>query len=155
MRTKLRPFEKLKSIFRLRSEAEVGAVVYRKIRGDLAILLLRNKRGLWSVPVGAKREAETPAEAAIRLVREKAGPLELKVWQTLGQVSFDSKPAKRNPGRLQLFLIQALAAEADQAGLPAKEAAWLSVREALEKASDEEMSGMINLAVAKIRRAQV
>ena len=158
MRTKLRPFEKLKSIFRVRPgrpESAVGAVVYRKTKGDLTILLLQTKRGLWSVPTGVRREEETPAEAVARLVREKAGPVELKIWQPLGQIDFDAKATKRASGQLQLFLAQALSTETEHGALAAKEVAWLPVREALERVAYEEVSGMINLAVAKIRRAQI
>ena len=159
MKTRLNPFEKLKAVFSRRPAAirpEVGAVVYRKARGDLKILLLKNKRGAWSVPSGRPLDEETDVEAALRLVREQAGPVELKVWQALGQTSLEPKHSKRKPNRLQLFLIQALSAAGDQAGLPAvKEAVWLPVREALEKIDYEELSAMVNMAAAKIKRAQV
>ncbi|MYB40522.1 NUDIX domain-containing protein [Candidatus Saccharibacteria bacterium] len=158
MKTRLNPLEKLKAVFGRRPVAvrpEVGAVVYRKTRGDLKILLLRNKRGAWSVPAGRPLEEETDVEAVLRLVGDQAGPDELKVWQTLGQIGFEPKPGKRKPARLQLFLIQALSVSDQTDGSAVKEAAWLPVREAAEKIDHGELAGMVNLAAAKIKRAQI
>ena len=156
MKTKFNPFEKLKAVFsRGGAKSEVGAVVYRKTRGNLAILLLKNRRGSWSVPTGPVLGGETEAAAALRLAAERADAAELKVWQALGRISFTSKPAKRGPAGLQLFLIQALEASGGLSGSAAGETVWLTPGEAAVKVGYGEMAGMINLAAAKIRRAQV
>ena len=164
MITKFKPLKKLKDLFKPSSscvseieESEIGAIVYHKIRGSLSILLFKDKRGRWSIPSSSRRENETSAQSIIRTIEEKTGLIELKIWQTLGQISFsDSKYPEKKLNNLQIFLIQALTdPEKQMIEEELKDALWLPATEALDRIDYEDITKMIVLAVAKIKRAQI
>ena len=161
MRIKPKLFDRLRNLLKFSpsgrppARAEVGAVVYRQSGGNLAFLLLEDKRGSWSIPKDRCLESETEKQAIMRIITENIGPADLKVWQTLGQISLKAKPAATPSGRSQLFLIQAQL-PADAATEPSDgKALWLPPSEAAEKIDSAEVAGMVNLAAAKIKRAQV
>ncbi len=164
MTTKFKPLKKLKDLFKPSSsrvseieESEIGAIVYRKIKGSLSILLLKDKKGCWSIPSSSQRENETSAQSIIRTIEEKTGLIELKIWQTLGQISFsDSKYPGKKLNNLQIFLIQALTdSEKQTIEEGFKDVLWLPAKEALDRIDYEDIAKMIVLAIAKIKRAQI
>ncbi len=166
MITKFKSLKKLKNFFKsdsaggsssVREGSEIGAIVYRKIKGSLYVLLLKDSQGCWSIPSTFQREDETSAQSVVRIIEENTGPIELKIWQTLGQISFaDSQSSKKRLNNLQVFLIQALM---DSDNRPAnqeyKDMLWLPAKEALDKIDYDDVTKMIALAVAKIKRAQI
>ena len=162
MTTEVRPMKRLKTFFRgvIAGRRAAGrgleAVVYRRVRGSLAILALEGRKGVCSLPAGRAQPGETDEEALGRIVAAASGldPEELKVWQSLGlRRSGQTDGAKEDPANC--FLVQSLAAPdlpAPEKGRPA--AAWRPVEAVLERA-DAGTAEMVMLAVAKLKRAQI
>ena len=165
MTTKFKPLKKVKDLLKMRlwqrssakQKEKAGGVVYCRLKGHLEILLLKDRKGYWSIPQVFCREGESPDQAVRRVIEEKAGLIELKIWQTLGQISTSEQNRFRKKlDNLHLFLVQALV---DQGSLKAekefKNAIWLPAQEALSKIDYEDVSKIVLLAIGKIKRAQI
>lgn len=58
----------------MRQERSRGAVVFRKRKGELEILLIQHKNGgHWAFPKGHVEKGETDRETALREIREETG----------------------------------------------------------------------------------
>ena len=137
--------------------SEIGCVVYRIRKGHFTILLLQNKRNLWTIPAGLPNPTEEPTAAADRIMQSLTGLDELKVWQHLGQIhSNTQKGLKKHLKILDVFLMQALA-ESDDLSLSKdfQAGVWLSVEGVMDRLTDEDLAKMIFVASAKIKRAQI
>ena len=137
--------------------SEIGCVVYRIRKGHFTILLLQNKKGLWTIPSGLPNPTEEPPAAATRIMQKLTGLAELKIWQHLGQIhSNTQKGLKKNLKILDVFLMQALA-ESDDLSLSKdfQAGVWLSVEGVMDRLTDEDLAKMIFVASAKIKRAQI
>jgi len=63
----------------LKHEKSCGAIVFRKTRGEYAVLLIKNKYAdFWSFPKGHVEEGENEYQTAIREVKEETG-IDIKI----------------------------------------------------------------------------
>lgn len=77
----------------MKKEKSCGAVIYRKNKGEIEILLIQHKNGgHWAFPKGHVEKKETETETALREIREETG---LKVKLDTGfraSVTYSPKP---------------------------------------------------------------
>jgi 8-oxo-dGTP pyrophosphatase MutT (NUDIX family) len=72
-------------------------VCYRSTSAGVEVVLVRSRRGLWTIPGGRIDPGETPEHAAIRELREEAGVIGASVAAPVAYV-----PAIKNAGDLLL-----------------------------------------------------
>lgn len=77
----------------MKRERSCGAVVYRKKKGELEILLICHKNGgHWAFPKGHVEKGETDEETALREIREETG-LQVKLKTDFqASVAYSPKP---------------------------------------------------------------
>ena len=158
-----RPMNRLKDFFqgviatRKPPENQMAAVVYRRFRGSLTILALKDKKGVWSIPIDYLQPGETDEQAVKRIVAASSGlnPDDLKVWQSLGRFQIDATGDAKGDSP-SCFLVQSLAGSENLRTEGKQPAAfWLTVEEVLERTDDDGMAEIVMLAVAKLKRAQI
>jgi len=72
-----------------------GGVIFRNTNVSLEIVLVsRNKDNLWALPKGRPENEETPAETAIREVKEETG-LDVEIIEYIGDVKYSFMDSKR------------------------------------------------------------
>lgn len=121
---------------RTRIETSAGGVVCR--RGDgVRVLLIRDPYANWGLPKGHIEGGETPAQAAVREVREETGLDELALLVQLPTIDWYF----RDRGRLvhkfcHFFLLEAHTSDATpQLDEGITECVWLGLEEALRTVS--------------------
>ncbi len=163
MTTKSRPLTKLKDFFqskllaRQQSDGQaLAAVVYRRFQGQLRILLLQDKKGVWSIPNGRIQAGESAPAAIKRIVTQDSGLRELQIWQTLGNIAREPARSGQNTDPYQCFLIQVPANDQEfEVDKKWRSAVWLASEEVLARIGDQNMAQMVLIAVAKLKRAQI
>jgi 8-oxo-dGTP pyrophosphatase MutT (NUDIX family) len=84
-------------------EFSAGGVVVRTIRGRIMLAAIRprgKKEGIWALPKGNIDPGESPAETAVREVREETG-IEGRLVEKLGDVRY----VYTRPGGLRIFKV--------------------------------------------------
>jgi 8-oxo-dGTP pyrophosphatase MutT (NUDIX family) len=71
------------------------AVCYRRTSAGVEVVLVRSRRGSWTIPGGRIGPSETPEHAAIRELREEAGVIGASVAASAAYV-----PVIKNAGEL-------------------------------------------------------
>ncbi len=69
----------------IKQAQSAGGVVFRRVNGDVEILLLKHEGGKWMLPKGTIETGETPEAVALREVREETGLSNVRVVGDLGQ----------------------------------------------------------------------
>lgn len=77
----------------MKKEKSCGAVIYRKNKGEMEILLIKHKNGgHWAFPKGHVEKKETETETALREIREETG-LKVKLDTDFrASVTYSPKP---------------------------------------------------------------
>lgn len=127
----------------MKYEKSCGAVVYRKKKGGMEILLIRHKNGgHWAFPKGHVEKGETDEETALREIREETG-LKVKLKPEFhASVTYSPKPDVSKD-------VVYFAAKADPDDkVKAQEAelldiCWLSPEEAMERVTYENDQGIL------------
>jgi 8-oxo-dGTP pyrophosphatase MutT (NUDIX family) len=84
-------------------EFSAGGVVVRTVRGRIMLAAIRprgKKEGVWALPKGNIDPGESPAETAVREVREETG-IEGRLVEKLGDVRY----VYTRPGGLRIFKV--------------------------------------------------
>jgi 8-oxo-dGTP pyrophosphatase MutT (NUDIX family) len=88
----------------------VLAVCYRNTSSGAEVLLVRSRRGLWTIPGGRVDPGETPGRAALRELREEASVVGASVGAPVTYVSVikNAKDVLRlGAARAPVFLVRA------------------------------------------------
>jgi 8-oxo-dGTP pyrophosphatase MutT (NUDIX family) len=121
---------------RARIETSAGGVVCRR-DGGAHVLLIRDPYMNWGLPKGHIEGGETPAEAAVREVREETGLADVVVLAPLPTIDWYF----RDRGRLvhkfcHFFLLETLSGEpVPQLEEGITECVWLALEEAMRTVS--------------------
>ena len=125
----------------MQRQFSAGGVLVRKIRGRTMVAAIRprGKDEVWALPKGRIDAGETPAEAAVREVREETG-VEGRLVEKLGDVryvytaSWEEAKGERIFKVVSFFLLRAgrgRIGEIDEAmRIEVAEARWLPLEEA-------------------------
>jgi 8-oxo-dGTP pyrophosphatase MutT (NUDIX family) len=139
-----------------RDEVSAGGVVFRLRSGggvEMALILTHEHR--WQLPKGWIDEGESPAETAVREVREEAG-VDAEVVAPLGDIEYryvskyDSEPVRVRK-RVHVFLLRYTGGSTDDHDDEVIEARWVEIGEAEAMLSFEDERRMM----AKAREALV
>jgi ADP-ribose pyrophosphatase YjhB (NUDIX family) len=137
-------------------EPTAGGVVFRRDKktNAIEILLIQDAKNRWTIPKGHIEEGETPRKTAEREVREETGLKEVQVVTWLGKINFRYR--RDNSLILMsthIFLVEALG---DTDNIQKEEwmngIGWFASSEALDKIEYEDISKLILIGMAKIRR---
>lgn len=122
-----------------------GAVVYRPASAGPEFLLVEASRSRdWVVPKGHVDPGETPAEAAVREVREEAG-VEGRLGPSLGtqEIRVHGKKA-----RVAWWLLRA---ERDAPSGEGRGKRWCALEEALAAVRHESLRDLLRRAASRLR----
>ena len=136
-------------------EFSAGGVLVRNVRGRPMVAVIRPQgrpEGLWALPKGRIDPGESPAETAVREVREETG-VEGRLVEKLGDVryvytaSYEGGSGERIFKVVSFFLLGAsrgrIGAIAEEMRVEVAEARWLPLAEAprlLAYAGEREMA---------------
>jgi 8-oxo-dGTP pyrophosphatase MutT (NUDIX family) len=86
------------------------AVCYRNTSAGIEVLLVRSRRGLWTIPGGRVDPGEAPERAALRELREEAGVVGASVGAPVTSVSVIKNVGdvlRLGAARAPVFLVRA------------------------------------------------
>jgi bis(5'-nucleosidyl)-tetraphosphatase len=127
-------------------EKSVGAVIFRRYKGEIKYLLLDYGDNYWSFAKGHVEKGETEEETMIREVREETGIDDLKIIpgfrvgsRYFYQATGEEKARRRKEGRKNMIIkgVKYFLAETDRKEVKISHEhqgfVWLSYGEALER----------------------
>ncbi|HEX3300074.1 MAG TPA: NUDIX domain-containing protein [Actinomycetota bacterium] len=86
------------------------AVCYRSTSDGVEVVLVRSRRGMWTIPGGRIDARETPEHAAVRQLREEAGVIGVSVAAPVTYVPVIKNVGdllRPRPSRAPVFLVHA------------------------------------------------
>ena len=135
---------------RTRNEYSAGGLVLSLRDGVTFVAMIATRgRTRWGLPKGAVSEGETPADAALREVREETG-LEAKIVKPLETIQYffrvgDTLIRKR----VEFFLMQYVAGEITPQLSEVDDVEWVELGESLERSSFESERKLLELVMAE------
>jgi 8-oxo-(d)GTP phosphatase len=128
----------------VRREVSAGGVIWRRRNGKLEVVLVRPAgKETWVLPKGHLEPGEGVREAALREAAEESG-LEVVAGDELGEVSYvyswrdrPGVPMLRIFKRVHFFLMKSVGGDPNAHDDEIDEVAWLSINEALKRASHQ------------------
>lgn len=132
-----------------------GGVVFRRVNGDVEILLLKHEGGKWMLPKGTIETGETPEAVALREVREETGLSNVRVVGDLGQERYSffwrTEDTFYNK-TVRYFLLEF---QGGEEATPQREegfvaAAWVAVDDALTRIKYKETREIVKRAQAAL-----
>lgn len=117
--------------------AQAGAVPYR-LRGDgeVQVLLVKSRSGLWILPKGHIEEGHTPEETAQREAFEEAGVQGQVVPGVIGSYHYEKTGSEY---RVELFVLRVSRTLDEWPERDQRERLWLSLDEARRKVAYPEL----------------
>jgi 8-oxo-dGTP pyrophosphatase MutT (NUDIX family) len=142
-----------------RLERSAGGVVYRRWgRGAQVVLIAtEGKDGVrWGLPKGLIRKSETPAEAAVREVREETG-LRVEIQAKLPSIEYwfywrRGGANVRHHKQVDFFLMRSLGGSLADHDHEVIEARWFGSKDAMEALRFKSEKDVLKAAEARAKR---
>jgi len=122
-------------------EISAGGVVFRRINGQIQVILISTRGGkVWALPKGLVEKGEPLEEAAKREVREETG-VEARVLQKIDKVDlwfyWEDEPGvkRRHHKIIYFFLMEYMRGSTEDHDYEVERAEWFPLEEAIEKAT--------------------
>jgi 8-oxo-dGTP pyrophosphatase MutT (NUDIX family) len=139
------------------SEFSAGGVVFNAARHVVVIVPTRRAADgsrVLALPKGHPDGAESPAEAALREVREETG-VEAEVIESLGQVRYwYQRGGRRVAKAVEFFLLRYLSGDVADHDHEVEDACWIPADEAAERLTYDGEREMVRRALSRWDRAQ-
>jgi 8-oxo-dGTP pyrophosphatase MutT (NUDIX family) len=139
------------------SEFSAGGVVLNAARHVVVIVPTRRAADgsrVLALPKGHPDGAESPAEAALREVREETG-VEAEVIESLGQVRYwYQRGGRRVAKAVEFFLLRYLSGDVADHDHEVEDACWIPADEAAERLTYDGEREMVRRALSRWDRAQ-
>ncbi|GIV91320.1 MAG: NUDIX hydrolase [Chloroflexus sp.] len=127
----------------------VGAVVYRiQPDGTIEILLIRKRKGFWSLPKGKLKRDEPALEAIVREVREETH-VTAEVVDMLGSIDYlISGPRGQQRKIVDYYLLRAIKGRARPTGGSEQivAVAWVPLAEAIDRLQRPRLRAIVRAA---------
>lgn len=127
----------------------VGAVVYRiQSDGTIEILLIRKRKGFWSLPKGKLKRDEPVLEAIVREVREETH-VTAEVVDILGSIDYlISGPRGQQRKIVDYYLLRAIKGRARPTGGSEQivAVAWVPLAEAIDRLQRPRLRAIVRAA---------
>lgn len=132
-------------------EISAGGIVYKRQKGEVKILLIKDSYGRWALPKGKIEKKEKPEEAALREIKEETGIGALKIKEGLGQIRyFYQLEGQRFFKIVYNFLIET-EEEKLKPCWEIQDARWFSPEEALNKIAYKNTKEILKKAIDKLK----
>ncbi|MEA2245223.1 MAG: hypothetical protein QOD24_4779 [Solirubrobacteraceae bacterium] len=139
------------------SEFSAGGVVFNAARDVVVIVPTRRAADgsrVLALPKGHPDGAESPAEAALREVREETG-VEAEVIESLGQVRYwYQRGGRRVAKAVEFFLLRYLSGDVADHDHEVEDACWIPADEAAERLTYDGEREMVRRALSRWDLAQ-
>jgi 8-oxo-dGTP pyrophosphatase MutT (NUDIX family) len=139
------------------SEFSAGGVVFNAARDVVVIVPTRRAADgsrVLALPKGHPDGAESPAEAALREVREETG-IEAEVIESLGQVRYwYQRGGRRVAKAVEFFLLRYLSGDVADHDHEVEDACWIPADEAAERLTYDGEREMVRRALSRWDLAQ-
>lgn len=107
-----------------------GGVIFRVVNGNFEVALISRGR-VWCLPKGIIEEGETPAETALREVREETG-LEGEIVEKIGEISYHFSRGKSYLKNVHFFLLRYVRGSITAHDSEAEKVSWFPLSRANE-----------------------
>jgi 8-oxo-dGTP pyrophosphatase MutT (NUDIX family) len=139
------------------SEFSAGGVVFNAARDVVVIVPTRRAADgsrVLALPKGHPDGAESPAEAALREVREETG-IDAEVIESLGQVRYwYQRGGRRVAKAVEFFLLRYLSGDVADHDHEVEDACWIPADEAAERLTYDGEREMVRRALSRWDLAQ-
>ncbi|HEY0344318.1 MAG TPA: NUDIX domain-containing protein [Solirubrobacteraceae bacterium] len=139
------------------SEFSAGGVVFNAVREVVVIVPTRRAADgsrVLALPKGHPDGAESPAEAALREVREEAG-VEAELVESLGQVRYwYQRGGRRIAKAVEFFLLRYLSGDLADHDHEVEKACWIPAEEAAETLTYDGEREMVRRALTRLQPGQ-
>jgi 8-oxo-dGTP pyrophosphatase MutT (NUDIX family) len=139
------------------SEFSAGGVVFNAVREVVVIVPTRRAADgsrVLALPKGHPDGAESPAEAALREVREEAG-VEAELVESLGQVRYwYQRGGRRIAKAVEFFLLRYLSGDLADHDHEVEDARWIPAEEAAETLTYDGEREMVRRALSRLQPGQ-
>ncbi|SHJ70022.1 ADP-ribose pyrophosphatase YjhB, NUDIX family [Anaerobranca californiensis DSM 14826] len=139
----------------MKYEKSCGAVVYKRVNGEILFLLLKhNNGGHWGLPKGHVEEGEREGETAIREIYEETGIKIAKLYEDF-RYEIEYSPIEGVMKKVIYFVAEAEEGEFKNQEEEIEECIWVDFQKALEIATYENTKQLITKAYEFIRSRSV
>jgi len=135
-------------------EISAGGVVFRKEKGGIKILLIKDSYDRWALPKGKTEKEETMISTALREIREETGLKKLNPIDSLGQVKYFYRLNSQLIFKVvHYFLVESFSKKLAP-NEEIKDAQWVSEEEALKRIAYRNTYPILKKACQKIKETK-